>query len=108
MPEDAAVREATRLDFGPHNFPPPIKTAMQAPSLDPLPDDKDLNGAFDSYGTKRPGTLAPSSSESDVRQKRLSCEHEAFRNRTASRTTTSIVTSAAEHAADTAADTDTS
>ncbi|KAF5235003.1 hypothetical protein FANTH_11842 [Fusarium anthophilum] len=49
MPEDAAaVQEATRLDLGPHSFPSPIEDAMQAPSLDPLPDDKDLSPSIES------------------------------------------------------------
>ncbi|KAF4979497.1 hypothetical protein FZEAL_4317 [Fusarium zealandicum] len=44
MPEDAAtIQEATRLDLGHPSFPSPIEAAMQAPSLDPLPDDKELS-----------------------------------------------------------------
>ncbi|KAF5001881.1 hypothetical protein FGRMN_728 [Fusarium graminum] len=49
MPEHAAaVQEATRLDLGHTEFPSPIEAAMQAPTLDPLPDDKDLSPSIGS------------------------------------------------------------
>ncbi|RSL88731.1 hypothetical protein BHE90_013788 [Fusarium euwallaceae] len=53
MPEDAAaVQEATRLDLTHTSFPSPIQATMQEPSLDPLPEDKDLS----------PGAASPPSS----------------------------------------------
>ncbi|KIL96604.1 hypothetical protein FAVG1_01348 [Fusarium avenaceum] len=49
MPEHAAaVQEATRLDLGHSDFPSPIEAALQAPTLDPLPDDKDLSPSIGS------------------------------------------------------------
>ncbi|CAM1500544.1 Fc.00g097060.m01.CDS01 [Cosmosporella sp. VM-42] len=52
MPEDAAaVQEATRLDLGP-SFPSPMQATMQSPTLDGLPDPKDLS----------PGAASPPSS----------------------------------------------
>lgn len=43
MPEDAAaVQEATRLDLGP-SFPSPMQATMQSPTLDGLPEQKDLS-----------------------------------------------------------------
>lgn len=44
MPEDAAaVQEATRLDLGHPSFSSPLQATMQAPTLDPLSDEKDLS-----------------------------------------------------------------
>ncbi|KAF5244290.1 hypothetical protein FANTH_7800 [Fusarium anthophilum] len=57
MPEDAAaVQETTRLGLDPTHSRPRSRPRCQHYHSTPFPDDKDLHGAPDRYGTKRPAT----------------------------------------------------